>query len=162
MEKNLKVKDSDFARMEKVDTPINKYVDKEKDNLGKNSMKLFTLANFLRANRRIIREYKDVESTKTFLIRYWDTLISNIVEFKLLQDKQLYKCDLREDYILTLSVTLQIFGRLGKCFYEDNLDLNLFKIFPELLIILFIHSLFVLDQSMFFNCFNKFRSRLSS
>ena len=28
MKKNLKVKDSDFARMEKVDTPINKYVDR--------------------------------------------------------------------------------------------------------------------------------------
>ena len=35
---------------------LNKYIDKEKDNLGKNSSKLFTLANFLRANRRIIRK----------------------------------------------------------------------------------------------------------
>ena len=111
---------------------LNKYVDKEKDNLGKNSMKLFTLANFLRANKRIIREYKDVETTKMFLIKYWNTLISNIVEFNLLQDKQLYKCDLREDYILTLSVTLQIFGRLGKYFYEDNLDLNLLNLLKNI------------------------------
>lgn len=106
---------------------LNKYVDKEKDTLGKNSMKLFTLANFLRANKRIIKENEniDIEKTRAFLLSYWNALISNIEEFKMLQEKQLYKCDLREDYILTLSVTLQIFGRLGKFFYEENLDLKL-------------------------------------
>jgi len=106
---------------------LNKYIDKEKDILGKNSMRLFTLANFLRANKKIVREYDDVNKTKEFLLNYWTILLHNIDEFKLLEEKLLYKKDLREDYILTLSVTLQIFGRLGKTFYDNHLDLEILK-----------------------------------
>ncbi|HHX67359.1 MAG TPA: DNA sulfur modification protein DndB [Gallicola sp.] len=106
---------------------LNKYIDKEKDILGKNSLRLFTLANFLRANKKIVREYDDVNKTKEFLLNYWTILLHNIDEFKLLEEKLLYKKDLREDYILTLSVTLQIFGRLGKTFYDNHLDLEILK-----------------------------------
>ena len=47
-------------------------------------------------------------------------IFESITEFKLLEDKQLYKSDLKEDYILTLSVTLNAFGRLGKYFIENT------------------------------------------
>ena len=33
----------------------------------------------------------------------------------------MYKCDLKENYILTLSVTLNAFGRLGK-YFIDHID----------------------------------------
>lgn len=102
---------------------LNKYVDKEKDSLGKNSLKLFTLANFLRANRRIIKN-ELVDSDRVFLLDYWKAIFSKIPEWNMLERKQIHKRTLREDYILTLSVTLQAFGRLGRFFYESQTDLS--------------------------------------
>ena len=102
---------------------LNKYIDKEKDNLGKNSSKLFTLANFLRANKRILKD-NEKKVAEEFLFKYWNSIFSCINEWKMLEDKELYKKSLREDYILTLSVTLSAFGRLGRCFYENSLDLS--------------------------------------
>lgn len=103
---------------------LNKYVDREKDTLGKNSLKLFTLANFLRANKRIIKDDNIDEEHIKFLKRYWQAIFTYIDEWEMLEKKQIYKCDLREEYILTLSVTLNAFGRLGRYFYENlnNLD----------------------------------------
>lgn len=104
---------------------LNKYIDKEKDNLGINSSKLFTLANFLRANKRIVKENAIDKDVEQFLLDYWKNVFSNINEWKLLENKQIYKKSLREDYILTLGVTLNAFGRLGKYFLENKTDLNL-------------------------------------
>lgn len=106
---------------------LNKYIDKEKDNLGKNSSKLFTLANFLRANRRIIRKNEIVDGDKDFLLAYWKEVFSQIKEWRLLDQKYLCKCTLREEYILTLSVTLQALGRLGHFFYEDKIAIDKLK-----------------------------------
>lgn len=97
---------------------LNKYIDKEKDALGKNSSKLFTLANFLRANKRIVKEESITQQTQQFLTTYWTEIFNNIFEWKQLEEKQLYKCALKEEYILTLSVTLNAFGRLGRYFIE--------------------------------------------
>lgn len=105
---------------------LNKYIDKEKDNLGKNSSKLFTLANFLRANKRILKDDKGKE-TEEFLFKYWNSIFNSIKEWKMLENKEIYKKSLREDYILTLGVTLNAFGRLGRYFYENNLDLATLK-----------------------------------
>ena len=105
---------------------LNKYIDKEKDNLGKNSSKLFTLANFLRANKRILKDDKD-EDAEQFLFKYWNSIFNSIKEWKMLENKEIYKKSLREDYILTLGVTLNAFGRLGRYFYENNLDLSTLK-----------------------------------
>lgn len=105
---------------------LNKYIDKEKDNLGKNSSKLFTLANFLRANKRILKDDEDKDAEE-FLFKYWNSIFSSIKEWKMLDNKEIYKKSLREDYILTLGVTLNAFGRLGRYFYENNLDLSTIK-----------------------------------
>ena len=106
---------------------LSKYIDKEKDNLGKNSLKLFTLANFLRANRRILKDEIVTEKDSEFLLRYWGGVFKYINEWQQLENKQIHKCDLREDYILTLSVTLQAFGRLGRYFYENQNEIEKLK-----------------------------------
>lgn len=103
---------------------LSKYTDKEKDNLGKNSLKLFTLANFLRANKRILKDDIVTEQDSKFLIDYWKTVFKSISEWNMLEQKQIHKCDLRENYILTLSVTLQALGRLGRFFYENQYDMT--------------------------------------
>lgn len=110
---------------------LSKYIDKEKDNLGKNSLKLFTLANFLRANRRILKDDVVTDDDRAFLKKYWQAIFQNIDEWKQLENKQIHKCDLRENYILTLSVTLQALGRLGRYFYENQNDMNKIKLLSK-------------------------------
>lgn len=96
-----------------------KFTDKEKDNLGKNSSKLFTLNNLYKANQRVIKnQYNNAK--KGLVVQYWQTVAENIIEWQEVLNKKLYKKDLREDYIITLSVTLNALGKLGNYFYENN------------------------------------------
>lgn len=111
---------------------LNKYVDKEHDTLGKYSSKLFTLSNFLRANQRIIKSSVVTDSDRKFLLDYWTAVFSNIPELKMLDSKQLYKYSLKEEYVLTLSVLINAFGRLGYAFYYEKLDLNLLRKLSEI------------------------------
>lgn len=104
---------------------LNKYIDKEHDSLGKYSSKLFTLSNFLRANQRIIKHPLISESDRDFLRNFWDKIFTNIDEWNQLEQKQLYKCSLKEDYVLTLSVVINAFGRLGGYIYTEHLDLSI-------------------------------------
>lgn len=106
---------------------LNRYIDKERDNLGKNSLKLFTLANFVRANRRIVKSGECSKETAEFLKSYWMAIFTYIEEWKMLENKEIHKCDLREDYILTLSVTMQAWGRLGRWFYENDRSMQAIK-----------------------------------
>ena len=118
--------------MHRIQHGFNKYVDKERDTLGKYSSKLFTLSNFLRANQRIIKGNVIAEGDRKFLIEYWTAVISNIPELTMLESKQLYKYSLKEEYVLTLSVLINALGRLGYAFYYEKLDLNLLRKLSEI------------------------------
>ena len=101
-----------------------KFTDKEKTNLGKNSSKLFTLTYLYKAIQRLIKNHYD-QSQDKFVIDYWKNVAENIVEWQEVLNKKLYKKDLREDYIITLSITLIALGRLGNYFYENqNIDMK--------------------------------------
>lgn len=102
---------------------LKKYTDKEKDNLGKNSLNLFTLTCIYKANTKILHNDCTVEDTE-FLISFWTGVADNIPEWTELQKKQLTKKDLRENYITTLAITMYAFGRLGRYFY-DNRSFNM-------------------------------------
>lgn len=99
-----------------------KYTDKERDILGKNSSKLFTLNNIYKANMRIVSRSQCEKSDAEFLLKYWTCVANNIVEWNELIEKQITKKALRENYIITLAITLTALGRLGKTFHD----------FPEL------------------------------
>lgn len=104
---------------------LNKYIDKEHDSLGKYSSKLFTLSNFLRANQRIIKHQAISEADRNFLHQFWGHIFTIIVEWKQLEQKQLYKCSLKENYVLTLSVMMNAFGRLGGYIFAEQIDLSI-------------------------------------
>ena len=106
---------------------LNKYVDKEHDSLGKYSSKLFTLSNFLRANQRIIKNDNINDYDKAFLITYWKKIFHHIEEWELMDSKQISKGTFKEDYVLTLSVVINSFGRLGHIFYTEKIDLDLLQ-----------------------------------
>ena len=106
---------------------FDKYIDKERDNLGKNSSNLFTFNNLYKANQKILRRKKISKNDEKFLIDYWSSIISNITEFQELENGTLYKSALREDYVLCLAIILNAFGRLGGYVYDNRLNKQIFK-----------------------------------
>ena len=99
---------------------LDEFTDKEKDILGKYSSNLFTLSTFYNANKRIIRGGKLEDDTEAFLLRYWQAVVDNIEPWKELKNKEISKVDLRENYIITQSVIIQVLGRLGNYFYLNK------------------------------------------
>ena len=96
-----------------------KFTDKEKDNLGKNSSNLFTLNNIYKANQKIIKGTCS-ESDEDFLLNYWSLICKYIIEWQEVLNRELTKKDLRENYIITLAITMLALGRLGAWFYENK------------------------------------------
>lgn len=99
---------------------LNTFTDKEKDILGKYSSNLFTLSAFYNANKRIIRSTSVTDEVETFLLRYWDCVCQNILPWKELYNREISKVDLRENYIVTQAVIIQVLGRLGNYFFINQ------------------------------------------
>lgn len=97
---------------------LEKYTDKEKDILGKYSATLFTLNTIYNANRRIIKKKNGSLEAEEFLIRYWSIIAEHMVLWHELENREITKVDLREQYLVTQAVIMQALGRLGNYFYE--------------------------------------------
>lgn len=110
---------------------FSQYTDKERDNLGKNSANLFTLTNIYKANSKIVGSEVPENIDKEFLLEYWKAIVSNITEWNELLSRDITKKDLRENYIITLNVTMIAFGKLGALFY-NNRDLDFKPILKKL------------------------------
>ena len=96
---------------------LNEFTDKEKDILGKYSSNLFTLSTFYNANKKIIRSGTLNADAERILLDFWKCISANILPWIDLQNKEISKVDLRENYIVTQSVIIQVLGRLGNYFY---------------------------------------------
>lgn len=110
---------------------LDQFTDKEKDNLGKNSSKLFTLNNIYKANKRIIKGSEVTEFDEQFLFDFWNSVVSNIVEWQELMSKEIAKSDLRQNYILCLNITIAALGKVGAYFYS-NPEINMSKTLERL------------------------------
>ena len=97
-----------------------RYTDKERDILGKNSSNLFTLNMIYKSNQRILRGNLCSEIDLQFLIDYWNAVAKNIPEWNEVMSRSLTKKALRENYIVCLAVTINAFGRLGRYFYDHS------------------------------------------
>lgn len=97
---------------------LNKYTDLEKDNLGKNSSKLFTLYTIFRVNRKIVGSSDVTFEDERFLYSFWNSITSNIPELQELESRVITKATLREEYVVTLGVTLLSFSRVGIWLYQ--------------------------------------------
>ena len=107
------------------------FTDKERDILGKNSSKLFTLNMIYKANQKIMHSSSCSDSDVEFLINFWKDVSDNIAEWQDVLNKTLTKKDLRENYIVALAITISAFGKLGRFFY-DNPDVNMKKYLVKL------------------------------
>ena len=104
-----------------------KYTDKERDILGKNSSSLFTLNTIYKANLKILHSDLCSSIDEEFLKKFWKILSDNIIEWQEVFNRSLTKRDLRENYIVTLAITITAFGRLGRFFYDNpNMDMELY------------------------------------
>lgn len=108
-----------------------KFTDTERDNLGKNSSKLFTLTNVYRANQKILHNNNCTEHDEIFLLKYWTSVAQNITEWNEVMERALTKKEFRENYIISLAITLNAFGKLGRYFY-DNKDVDMENILMNL------------------------------
>ena len=98
---------------------LNAFTDKEKDILGKYSSNLFTLSTFYNANKRIIRTAEITPEVEAFLYKYWESICKNILPWQDLSNREISKVDLREKYIVTQAVIIQVLGRLGNFFFVN-------------------------------------------
>lgn len=103
---------------------LNTYTDKEKDILGKYSSNLFTLNTFYTSNRIIVGS-KPQKNAEAFLLKYWSAVCAHMSQWRDLTDRNITKIDLRESYIATQGIVIQALGRVGSCFYENNLEPDL-------------------------------------
>lgn len=102
-----------------------RFTDRERDNLGKNSSNLLTLNMVYKANQRIIHGGNCSENDTRFLIEFWMLVADNIIEWQEVLNKTLTKKALREEYIVVLAITISAFGKLGRYFYDNpTLDMK--------------------------------------
>ena len=105
---------------------LKNYTDVENDSLGKFSAKLFTLNSFYTANKMIVGSKELTDEFAVFCTNYWNLVVANVAEWKMLENKELTKKSLREEYIITQNVVLYAFGKLGT-FFLNNPELNMEK-----------------------------------
>ena len=100
---------------------LNSYTDKEKDILGKFSSSLFTLNTFYVANKTIVGRLQG-ENIEQFLLKYWKLVVENMRQWQELQNREITKVDLRENFIATQSIVIQALGRVGSYFYSNEIN----------------------------------------
>ncbi len=54
------------------------------------------------------------------VLSYWQLVSDNIVEWQEVLNKSLTKKALRENYIVTLAITISAFGKLGRFFFDND------------------------------------------
>lgn len=110
---------------------LEKYTDKEKDILGKYSATLFTLNTIYNANKRIIRKRSSSLEAEEFLKKYWKCISDHMLLWHELENHEITKIDLREQYLVTQAVIIQALGRLGNYFYEHP-EIEMFNVLKKL------------------------------
>lgn len=108
-----------------------KFTDTERDILGKNSSKLFTLNTIYKANKKILHSSRCTEKDEAFLLSFWKNVSDNVTEWQEVMNKSLTKKDLRENYIVSLAITISALGKLGRYFY-DYRYVNMLKYLKKL------------------------------
>ena len=73
-----------------------------------------------KANQRILHGDRCTEEDTAFLLEYWNAVSENIIEWQEVLNRTLTKKALRENYIVTLAITISAFGRLGRYFYDHR------------------------------------------
>ena len=71
-------------------------------------------------NRKIIGSSEVTHEDEQFLHAFWNSVTSNIPELQELESRAITKATLREEYVVTLGVTLLSFSRIGLWLYQTQ------------------------------------------
>ena len=110
-----------------IDNSVSEFADKLKQAFESADWKALgtIIGDKVNEVKRVIRGGKFDDDTEAFLLKYWEAVAENIEPWKDLKNKEISKVDLRENYIITQSVIIQVLGRLGNYFYlNPNEDLT--------------------------------------
>ena len=113
---------------------LNRYTDKERVSLSKNSPKILALNHIFNTNLRLLGKSKgdDIDDEETaFLNDFWIVLCETIAEWQLVFKKELSPKDLRTNYIVGHGVFLEAVGLVGKYLkdtYPEDWKLHLSKL----------------------------------
>jgi len=103
---------------------INKYTDREKDNLSKFSAKLFSFNTFYKANERMLKNINIDGAVAKLVIRYWNVVVNNIPLWKRMDEGELPKVRLREDYLVCQAVIIEALGEVGAYFLTNDSEIE--------------------------------------
>lgn len=103
---------------------LRKYTDKEKDNLSKYSSNIFTLNTFQEANKRICKIIQDPKKAEHLVYSFWNNVVLNMREWNEMDNGELSKKSLREDYITTQGLIILALGRLCE-YYCANPEIHM-------------------------------------
>lgn len=96
---------------------LNRYTDKERVSLSKNSPKVLALNFIHNTNKRLLNKSKgDTITTEdeVFLEQFWNVISSKIIEWQSVFRKELSPRDLRINYIVGHSVFVESLGEVGR------------------------------------------------
>lgn len=102
---------------------LNRYTDKERVSLSKNSPKIMALNHIFNTNLKLLGKTKGDEITRTeeqFLKQFWLVLTDSIVEWNLVFQKELTPRDLRANYIVGHGVFIEAMGLVGNYLIKYN------------------------------------------
>jgi len=102
---------------------LNRYTDKEKDNLGKFSAMLFSLNTFYKANKRILGKNGMTDQSEKYISEYWKNVSCNILLWNDLVYGEITKVELRENYLVCQAVVIEALGQLGNYFLNNQKDM---------------------------------------
>ncbi|MEH7821149.1 DNA sulfur modification protein DndB [Bacillus altitudinis] len=95
---------------------LNKYTDKERVSLSKNSPKVLALNFIYNTNKRLLSKSKGsllTEEEQVFLKDFWEVVCQSIYEWVLVYNKELSPKQLRLNYICGHSVFVEALGDVG-------------------------------------------------
>lgn len=88
----------------------------EKSSISNRSTKLFTLSGIKHASRALLRKGKrdDIsQEERAFAAEFWDTVVSNVPDWRLAKKRKVASSDLRQNFIHAHGVALQAIGAAG-------------------------------------------------
>ncbi|MFD1886875.1 DNA sulfur modification protein DndB [Paenibacillus wenxiniae] len=104
---------------------LERYVDREKVNLSKNSPKLFALNHIFNTNCRLLGKKKGEivsEQEKEFVVKFWETLCASIPEWEDVLQKKASSRELRATSVVAHGIFLEAIGIIGHYLYIYHPD----------------------------------------
>jgi DNA sulfur modification protein DndB len=102
---------------------LNRYTDKERVSLSKNSPKILALNHIFNTNLKLLGKTKGDEISKfeeEFIKQFWTSLSESIVEWNLVFNKELTPRELRASFIVGHGVFIEAMGLVGNYLRNYN------------------------------------------